>query len=164
VNLFPEVLRRKIAERQTWGMATPDDPAESLPYWFELACKDPEWIRLLEWEALQFGEAELIDQAKRRESTSHAVERVHKRQMGGHLSADLPAPQLLLAMVALTWFPLAFPQLTRLITGKSAADEQFRSEQRDFLRQFAAAMRPHGPTPNGSPRSRRIAPNKRDIA
>src|SRR4051812_14348316 len=36
-KLFREVLRRKMAERQTWGMATPDDPAESLPYWFELA-------------------------------------------------------------------------------------------------------------------------------
>src|SRR6476646_2679199 len=53
-KLFREVLRRKMAERQAWGMATPDDPADSLPFWFELAGKDPEWIRLLEWEALQF--------------------------------------------------------------------------------------------------------------
>src|SRR5437899_12583245 len=55
-SLFREVLRRKMAERQAWGVATPDDPRESLPYWFDLACKDPEWIRLLEWEALQFAE------------------------------------------------------------------------------------------------------------
>src|SRR5947207_3655114 len=40
-GLFREVLRRKIAERQAWGVATPDDPRESLPYWFDLACKDP---------------------------------------------------------------------------------------------------------------------------
>ena len=50
--LFREVLRRKIEQRQAWGVATPDDPRESLPYWFDLACKDKDWIRLLEWEAL----------------------------------------------------------------------------------------------------------------
>src|SRR5437870_4785001 len=65
-GLFREVLRRKMAERQAWGVATPDDPAESLPYWFDLACKDLDWIRLLEWEALQFFERRLIDQEKRR--------------------------------------------------------------------------------------------------
>src|SRR2546422_8310482 len=53
-GLFREVLRRKIAERQAWGVATPDDPTESLPYWFDLACRDRDWIRLLKWEALQF--------------------------------------------------------------------------------------------------------------
>src|SRR5437016_14668709 len=53
-SLFRHVLRRKMVERKTWGIATPDDPKESLPYWFDLACKDLDWIRLLEWEALQF--------------------------------------------------------------------------------------------------------------
>src|SRR5204863_3952029 len=68
-GLFREVLRRKMTERQAWGMATPDDPVASLPYWLELACKDPEWIRLLEWEALPFADARLSDEANRREGT-----------------------------------------------------------------------------------------------
>src|SRR5215469_15724895 len=46
-GLWREVLRCKIAERQAFGEATPGDPAESLPYWFELACRDRDWIRLL---------------------------------------------------------------------------------------------------------------------
>src|SRR5256885_8728906 len=54
--LFREVLRCKMAERKTWGDTTPNDPAESLPYWFDLACRDMDWIRMLEWEALQFVE------------------------------------------------------------------------------------------------------------
>src|SRR5882762_2828183 len=83
-GLFREVLRRKMTERQAWGMATPDDPAESQPYWFELACKDPEWIRMLEWEALQFSEEQLIDEVKRREATTRAVSRIRVRQNRGH--------------------------------------------------------------------------------
>jgi AcrR family transcriptional regulator len=140
-ELFREVLRRKMAERQAWMTTTPDDPVESLPYWFELACKDPEWIRLLEWEALQFAEERLIDEAKRREATVRAVDRIRQRQTLGHLSPELTAPHTLLAMIALTWFPLAFPQLTRLITGQPVSSERFLNEQRDFLRQFAVAFR-----------------------
>src|SRR5438445_956343 len=60
--LFREVLRRKLAQRKAWSLATPDDPAESIPFWFDLACKDRDWIRLLEWEALQFAGKNLIDE------------------------------------------------------------------------------------------------------
>ena len=39
-GLFREVLRRKIAERQAWNAATPEQPAEYLPLLFDLACSD----------------------------------------------------------------------------------------------------------------------------
>src|SRR2546430_4792404 len=55
-GLFREVLRRKMAQRAGWAASSPDDPAESLPYWFELALKDMDWIRLQQWEALQSGQ------------------------------------------------------------------------------------------------------------
>jgi AcrR family transcriptional regulator len=138
--LFREVLRRKMAERHAWGLATPDSPAESLPYWFELACKDKGWVRLLEWEALQFAEGRLIDEKRRRDSAREAVKRILRRQSLGHVSERFEAPQILLAMLGLTWFPLAFPQLTKLITGKSPSDEEFLREQRAFLENFAGAF------------------------
>jgi TetR/AcrR family transcriptional regulator len=51
-NCSAPCLRRKIGERQAWAESLSGDPAETLPFWFE-ACKDADWIRLLEWEALQ---------------------------------------------------------------------------------------------------------------
>src|SRR5206468_2856222 len=45
-SLFRHVLRRKMAERKAWSVLTPNEAAESLPYWFDLACKDFDWIRL----------------------------------------------------------------------------------------------------------------------
>ena len=144
-ELFREVLRRKTAERQAWGVATPDDPIESLPFWFDLACRDMDWIRLLEWEALQFVERRLIDEAKRREAAGKAVARIRLRQSCGHLASQFAPEQVLLAMIALTWFPLAFPQLTRLITHQSVSAARFRSEQREFLRKFAAAFQVRKP-------------------
>lgn len=152
--LFREVLRRKMAERQAWGLATPDSPRESLPYWFDLACRDKGWVRLLEWEALQFAEGRLIDEERRRNSAGEAVKRILRRQSIGHLTDEFSASQILLAMLALTWFPVAFPQLTRFITGKVPSDEVFLREQRDFLRRFAKAFEGSAATskPNGSPR------------
>jgi AcrR family transcriptional regulator len=141
-DLFREVLRRKMAQRQAWGSATPDEPAGSLPYWFELILRDPDWIRLLEWEALQFGEKRLIDEGPRSRATAAAVERIRLRQKRGHLAEDLPAEHMLLAMLALTWFPLAFPQLTRLITGRGPSTAAFRAGHKAFLREFARAFRP----------------------
>jgi len=138
--LFREVLRRKIEQRQAWGVATPDDPRESLPYWFDLACKDKDWIRLLEWEALQFGEGRLIDEERRLEAARQAVQRILRRQARGRLSADLDSRNMLLAMLALTWFPVAFPQLTRLITGVTASDPRFIRSHHKFLRHMATAF------------------------
>ena len=52
-GLFREVLRLKMAERQALAEGLSGDPAESLTFWFEAACKDMDWIHLLEWEALE---------------------------------------------------------------------------------------------------------------
>ncbi len=52
-GLFKAVLRRKISERQKWAENLSGDPEESLVFWFEAACNDRDWVRLLEWEALQ---------------------------------------------------------------------------------------------------------------
>jgi TetR/AcrR family transcriptional regulator len=140
--LFREVLRRKIAQRQAWGAATPNEPEESLLYWFELACRDADWIRLLEWEALQFIEKRLIDERRRSESVGRAVERIRNRQKLGYLSNDYNPKHMLLAMTALTWFPLAFPQLTRLITGHAFSEPAFQNAHREFLSKFAFAFKP----------------------
>src|SRR5438445_5249035 len=110
-GLWREVLRRKIAERQAWGVATPDDPTESLPYWFDLACRDRDWIRLLKWEALQFLDKPLIDEEKRRQAAEQAIARIERRQAVGALTKNTDARYVLLAMMALTTFPVAFPQL-----------------------------------------------------
>jgi TetR/AcrR family transcriptional regulator len=141
-GLFRAVLRRKIAERQAWNAATPEEPAESLPLLFDLACKDADWIRLLEWEALRGGEKPVIDEAERRAAAARGVERIRQRQASGHLSGEFDPGQVLLAIVGLTMYPVAFPQLTRLITGRNVSDLIFQKERREFLRKFATAFSP----------------------
>jgi TetR/AcrR family transcriptional regulator len=146
-NLFREVVRLKMAERQAWAETLSGDPAESLAFWFEAACRDKDWVRLLEWEALQEADGKLIDEKKRRAETARGIERIRQRQSRGQISAEFDPRHVMLTMRSLTMFPSAFPQITRLITGESVTDPKFQRERAEFLRQFAAALRPA----NGNP-------------
>jgi hypothetical protein len=109
---------------------------------FDLACKDADWIRLLEWEALRGGEKPVIDEPERRAAAARGVERIRRRQASGHLSSEFDPRQVLLAIVGLTMYPVAFPQLTRLIMGRNVSDPLFQKERREFLRKFATAFSP----------------------
>jgi AcrR family transcriptional regulator len=140
--LFHAILRRKLAQQARWLKATPDDPGRSLPYWFTRAQQDPDWVRLMEWEALQRGAGPVVGEVERREAFAHALARLRERQAEKLVDPDLDPAQTLLSMMALTTFPLAFPQITRLVTGVSPASPAFRRRRVAFLRAFADRLRP----------------------
>ena len=140
--LFREILRRKMADRRAWAESLSGDPAESLAFWFVQACKDMDWVRLLEWEALQGSGKRMIDEKERSEAAARAVERMRRRQEQGFFSAELDPRHLLLAMYGLTTYAVAFPQIARLITGLSVKSARFQKERVAFLRKFASAFRP----------------------
>ncbi|HZT22502.1 MAG TPA: TetR family transcriptional regulator [Verrucomicrobiae bacterium] len=141
-RLFREVLQRKMAERQAWAETLSGDPAESLTFWFEAACRDPDWVRLLEWEALQGHDRNVIDEPSRRAAILRGLERIRQRQARGQIDPDLDPRHVMLAMRSLTMFPVAFPQLTRLIMGQSVFDPKFQRERAAFLKKLATAFRP----------------------
>jgi AcrR family transcriptional regulator len=141
-KLFRAVLQQKIAERRSWGLNLSSDPAVRLPFWFKTACADADWIRLLEWEALQSDGQKVIDEKERRALAMDWVKRLRQRQKHGEVSAEFDARHLALAMQSLTMYPMAFPQLTRFIMGRPIDDPKFQKAHAAFLKQFAAAFRP----------------------
>jgi TetR/AcrR family transcriptional regulator len=141
-GLFRAVLRQKISERQAWAANLSSDPTKRLPFWFIAACKDADWIRLLEWEALQSDGKKLINQKERREWMLGWLKRLRERQARGELSSEFDPQHLALAMQSLTMFPVAFPQLTRLITDKPISDPKFQRAYAKFIQQFATAFLP----------------------
>ena len=141
-KLFRAVLQQKIAERRSWGLNLSSDPAVRLPFWFKTACADADWIRLLEWEALQSDGQKVIDEKERCALAADWVKRLRQRQKHGEVSAEFDARHLALAMQSLTMFPMAFPQLTRHIMGRTMDDPKFRRAHAAFLEKFASAFRP----------------------
>ena len=141
-HLFREILARKVRERSAWAVTAPDDAAESLAFWFDAACRDRDWVRLMEWEALGSADEAVSGDAERRAAFQKGVGQVRDRQARGLLRADLDPGHLLLAMVALTTFPAAFPQFTLLLTGLRPTDRAFVTRHAAFLRRLADGLRP----------------------
>jgi AcrR family transcriptional regulator len=141
-KLFRAVLRHKIAERRAWATGLSGDPAERLPFWFKIACDDADWIRLLEWEALQSDGQKVIDENERLAQAADWVKRLRQRQARKELSSEFDARHLALAMQSLTMYPMAFPQLTRFIMGRTIDDPKFQRAHAAFLEKFAASFRP----------------------
>ena len=139
-HLFRAVLRLKMSQRQAWAETLSGEAAESLTFWFEAACKDTDWVRLLEWEALQETNRKLIDEKNRRAATARGLERIRQRQARGQIAADLDPRQVMLTLRSLTMFPAAFPQLTRLIMGRPVSDPRFQKKRAAFLRRLAVVF------------------------
>ncbi|HEX9046692.1 MAG TPA: TetR/AcrR family transcriptional regulator [Verrucomicrobiae bacterium] len=140
-SLFSAVLRHKMTERRAWAVNLPNDQTERLPFCFESTCGDADWVRLLEWEALQ-DSGKVIDEKERRTASEEWLQRLRQRQKSGELASHFNTAHLALAMQSLIIFPVAFPQLVRVLTGHSVENPRFRKEYGQFLKQFAAAFKP----------------------
>lgn len=133
-GLFDAAIRF-MARRFDKVRRTPPDTLEArLPYYFQRATDDQQWVRLLQWEALHTGEGPAVNEKERRAHMERLVDRVRADQAAGVLPADLDAGQLFLSFVALAAHPSAFPQMTRFITGMNPTDPKFRAQRAEFLR------------------------------
>lgn len=144
-KLFGAVLLHKIAERRAWTFARTDDPTKPLAFWFQQACGEAHWIRLLQWESLQRRKNQIVDEKGRRAAAVDWLQRIRQWQDAGRLNRSFDASYLALAMQSMSVFPAAFPQVAFLTTGQSVADPGFQSGYRKFLQTFATALQ----TPNG---------------
>lgn len=148
-GLFRAIMRRKLEERAAWATAAPDAPGETLMHWFKLACEDMDWVRLLEWEALTVGDGRLLSEDERRRAFQSGVAKLRRVQAKGLLPRHLDPRLLLVAMIGLTAFPLAFPQVTRLVTGLVPGDPAFQKRWAQFLERFARSFHPRVLTRGG---------------
>jgi TetR/AcrR family transcriptional regulator len=140
-DLFRAVLRQRLAdraptahERDRTGPGRVADLQDRLD-------DSADYVRLLMWEGLERGRrGEVEQELLRRESLAEWCDDVRDAQRRGVLPRELDAEQLVLSELALAMFPIAFPQLTRLVTGKLPTDPEFKAERRAFLGRLTARL------------------------
>ena len=112
--------------------------------------ENDELVRLWMVEALERGDDDIVGLDERRKSAAERVEAVRAAQGNGELPGHLDPTFLATARLALDIFPLAFPQLVRVVAGKRATSNPFREAWRDFLDEWPQPRNP----PRTKPRMR----------
>jgi TetR/AcrR family transcriptional regulator len=152
--LFREVHLAKFRPQVEWSEALSDDPGELLAERFAQRADDPDYTRFLTWEAASGrGNVPGREARKRRQMETAAV--LEKMQTVGKLPGHLDPALMQLAIVALTTYPLAFGQNTRLITGRSPTDPSFQRAWSEFLRSVGPGLFGAAAPPRKAARKRR---------
>ena len=141
-GLFREMLRDKITRRVERFNSYSSDLIDGLPLLFEQNHQDADWVRLLAWESLQTKGERVVNETDRSQRASETNALIRQQQAGQKIMAEIEPEHFHLAMASLTIFPVAFRQLTRMITGKSATDPVFQRDYARFLKCLASAFRP----------------------
>ncbi len=133
-DLYREILRRKIAERAEFLKSAPDDFAGMLAHIYLSGGTDIEFVRLMEWEAIDSGGKRCIAESERRALFEKAVARLRVLQRKGSIPRGADLTQLFISMLSLALFPLVMPQIIRLIHGMEPTDPRFMRQRAKFLR------------------------------
>ena len=134
-GLYHEVVRRKLAQIANIVESSSDhDFADNLIRGYEVICGgDVHHVRMLQWEALEAEKRKLVVEQERRALLQTETERLRRQKLRGELSADVDEKMLLIASIAMRIFPLALPQLTRLISDLEPTDPRFVRKWCKFL-------------------------------
>jgi TetR/AcrR family transcriptional regulator len=133
-ELYREILRRKFAERTAFLDSMPATTEAALLHLFDSGTQDLDFVRMLEWEALDSpSAAKTVAAEERRALFAKAMEKFGAAQRAGAIPADVDVGHLFISFIACAVFPLAFPQMTRLMSGLEPTDPRFRRSRREFL-------------------------------
>jgi TetR/AcrR family transcriptional regulator len=133
-GLYHAVLKRKIEAKGKVIESLSDDLVTGLPQIYDEGCADLDWVRMMEWEALASNHRAPVGEEDRRELFESALNKLRATQRKGGFAPDADLSHLFISMLAVSIFPLAFPQIIRLATGMAPTDPNFKVKHREFLR------------------------------
>ncbi|HVA81647.1 MAG TPA: helix-turn-helix domain-containing protein [Candidatus Binataceae bacterium] len=141
--LYREIMCRRFALRAAQIERLPyGDPEGAAAFWWRFGCADRVWMRLMGWEALDARAGATVCRAERSRAYAQAAAQFRRFIARGDLSRRIDPRHALLLNMALTGFPIAFPQLTRLVTGVGPENRRFQSDWNDFLRVIMLQLKP----------------------
>ncbi|MGW6463642.1 TetR family transcriptional regulator [Streptomyces rubiginosohelvolus] len=139
-KLFAAVLEQQMTDLAQAVPPGDDDLAAYAQRLFDYHRCHPEALRLLMWEALQFGDRSVPGQDVR---TQHYDDKVRATQAPG--TEGDPRTRLFLTLALVGW-SLSMPQLRHMILGPDHSLDDLRTSLVDAVRAL-----PGGPTPGPKP-------------
>ncbi len=139
-KLFQEVHDTKFRPLVHWRETMPENPTELIAQRFEKRSKDQGYLRFLAWEAASARNRTIPGEQDRGRRIAEYGAAIHAMQEAGGLPAEMDWRMIQLATLSLATYPIAFTQITRLVTGKEATDPEFQAEWAAFLRMIGEKL------------------------
>ncbi len=150
--LFKEVHAINLRPSDAWVEQLPEDAADIIAERFRRRARDVAYIRFLTWEAATANNRPLPSEEVRQRRVTRYGNALRLLQVDGLLPADLDYKLMQLTILALATYPMAFNQITRLVTGHSGTDPAFQREWIKYLRKIGAKLFANGKQQNSARR------------
>jgi AcrR family transcriptional regulator len=138
-ELFTQVLGRSMLDLAVALPVDPDDIEGWIDRLMDYHAAHPEVLRLLFWEGLEYGTAELPDEAERQQHYAFKVAALQDGQDRGVVSDAIPARDLLFLLVAMANWGVVVPQMRRVLVGMDDTDrDRIRESIKEAARRLVA--------------------------
>ncbi len=128
-SLFRQVLECKMAGLQSIK-EDPESFAEAVGEFFDFYAANPWLPRMHMWEALDFGDAPVPNEAARAQKFEQHVERIEEAQAVKAVDPTLDPRQTLVSLIGLIHIWFAAPQTARMICGGNPYTEGALKQRR----------------------------------
>jgi TetR/AcrR family transcriptional regulator len=139
-GLFQQVLDLKFRAALEISELPPENPTDLIAERFRRRSGHLDYIRFLTWEAAETGARSVPAHDTRKRRISEFGSMIRLMQMAGKIPADFDPALLQLAILSLATYPIAFRQITKLVTGYDSTDPKFQSDWHDFLKIVGAHL------------------------
>ncbi|MFI1164803.1 TetR family transcriptional regulator [Streptomyces sp. NPDC020801] len=138
-QLFSQVLGRCMVDLAAAVPVDPDDIEGWMDRLLDYHAAHPELLRLLFWEGIEYGAAELPDEAERQDHYARKVAAIQEGQDRGVIADAIPARDLLFLLVALANWAVVVPQMKRILVGGEDPDrDRLRASIKEAARRLVA--------------------------
>ena len=138
--LFREVQDKRFRPAIDWQETLSENPAELIAARFAKRGESHDYLRYLAWEAASGRKRSAASDVARQRRVADYGKEIQSMQQSGKLPQDMDPRMIHLAILCLATYPIAFPQITRLIMGREATDPHFQSEWTSFLRTIGSKL------------------------
>ncbi|MFF9522085.1 TetR family transcriptional regulator [Streptomyces achromogenes] len=138
-ELFTQVLGRCMVDLASAVPVDPDDVDGWVDRLLDHHATHPELLRLLFWEGIEYGTAELPDEEARQDHYARKVTQIRDAQERGVITDSIPAGDLLILLISLTNWVSAVPQMRRILAGTGDGDQdRLRTSVKEAARRLVA--------------------------
>lgn len=138
-ELFSQVVGRCMVDLAAAVPVDPDDIDGWVDRLLDYHTAHPELLRLLFWEGIEYGTAELPDEPVRQDHYARKVAAIADGQARGVVTDAFPPGDLVFLLIALVNWSIVVPQMRRILTGDEDTDRaRLRASIKEAARRLTA--------------------------